>query len=132
MWKFINRLVIADELDYLITKDRAVLHDLFMLTTMPFSKCILLGMWVVFVRPTLVPSSWELVWPLCFVLTGVANAIDLADRFIPKLQSLNCECLFLNQFSMLSANDSIMLLHFFFYKQKKTTLLHSNFYSCII
>ncbi|KAL0342509.1 UNVERIFIED_CONTAM: Cell division control protein 6B [Sesamum calycinum] len=57
-------LVIADELDYLITKDRAVLHDLFMLTTMPFSKCILLG---------------------------IANAIDLADRFIPKLQSLNCK-----------------------------------------
>ncbi|XP_057805085.1 cell division control protein 6 homolog B-like isoform X1 [Salvia miltiorrhiza] len=57
-------LVIADELDYLITKDRAVLHDLFMLTTMPFSRCILLG---------------------------VANAIDLADRFIPKLQSLNCK-----------------------------------------
>ncbi|KAL1566365.1 AAA ATPase [Salvia divinorum] len=57
-------LVVADELDYLITKDRAVLHDLFMLTTMPFSRCILLG---------------------------VANAIDLADWFIPKLQSLNCK-----------------------------------------
>ncbi|XP_042013115.1 cell division control protein 6 homolog B-like isoform X2 [Salvia splendens] len=57
-------LVIADELDYLITRDRAVLHDLFMLTTLPFSKCILLG---------------------------VANAIDLADRFIPKLRSLNCK-----------------------------------------
>ncbi|KAL3615630.1 AAA ATPase [Castilleja foliolosa] len=57
-------LVLADELDYLITKDRAVLHDLFMLTTLPFSKCILIG---------------------------IANAIDLADRFIPKLQSLNCK-----------------------------------------
>ncbi|XP_042045044.1 cell division control protein 6 homolog B-like [Salvia splendens] len=57
-------LVVADELDYLITKDRAMLHDLFMLTTMPFSRCILLG---------------------------VANAIDLADRFIPKLQTLNCK-----------------------------------------
>ncbi|PRQ34435.1 putative Cell division protein Cdc6/18 [Rosa chinensis] len=57
-------LIIADELDYLITKDRAVLHDLFMLTTYPFSRCILLG---------------------------VANAIDLADRFVPKLQSLNCK-----------------------------------------
>ncbi|GER40170.1 cell division control 6 [Striga asiatica] len=57
-------LIIADELDYLITRDRAVLHDLFMLTTMPFSKCIVLG---------------------------IANAIDLADRFIPKLQSLNCK-----------------------------------------
>ncbi|XP_040369512.1 cell division control protein 6 homolog B [Rosa chinensis] len=57
-------LIITDELDYLITKDRAVLHDLFMLTTYPFSRCILLG---------------------------VANAIDLADRFVPKLQSLNCK-----------------------------------------
>ncbi|PWA73453.1 cell division control 6 [Artemisia annua] len=56
--------VIADELDYLITKDRVVLHDLFMLTTLPFSKVILIG---------------------------IANAIDLADRFLPKLQSLNCK-----------------------------------------
>ncbi|KAK7272475.1 hypothetical protein RJT34_29091 [Clitoria ternatea] len=55
-------LIVADELDYLITKDRAVLHDLFMLTTFPFSRCILIG---------------------------VANAIDLADRFLPRLTSLN-------------------------------------------
>ncbi|KAK4779795.1 hypothetical protein SAY87_015901 [Trapa incisa] len=57
-------LVIADELDYLITKDRAVLHDLFMLTALPFSRCILIG---------------------------IANAIDLVDRFLPRLQSLNCK-----------------------------------------
>ncbi|XP_062172760.1 cell division control protein 6 homolog B [Alnus glutinosa] len=57
-------LIIADELDYLITKDRAVLHDLFMLTTFPFSRCIFIG---------------------------IANAIDLADRFLPRLQSLNCK-----------------------------------------
>ncbi|KAG5566998.1 hypothetical protein RHGRI_002530 [Rhododendron griersonianum] len=57
-------LIIADELDYLITKDRAVLHDLFMLTTLPSSRCILIG---------------------------IANAIDLADRFLPRLQSLNCK-----------------------------------------
>ncbi|XAR60725.1 hypothetical protein NMG60_11034208 [Bertholletia excelsa] len=57
-------LIIADELDYLITRDRAVLHDLFMLTTLPFSRCMLIG---------------------------IANAIDLADRFLPKLQSLNCK-----------------------------------------
>ncbi|KAK8707594.1 hypothetical protein V6N13_058649 [Hibiscus sabdariffa] len=36
-------LIIADELDYLITRDRTVLHDLFMLTTFPFSRCILIG-----------------------------------------------------------------------------------------
>ncbi|XP_068668798.1 cell division control protein 6 homolog B-like isoform X2 [Aristolochia californica] len=57
-------LIIVDEMDYLITKDRAVLHDLFMLTTLPFSK---------------------------FILLGISNAIDLADRFLPKLQSLNCK-----------------------------------------
>ena len=33
-----SRVVIANELDYLITKDRAVLHDLFMLTTLSFSR----------------------------------------------------------------------------------------------
>ncbi|XP_024026720.1 cell division control protein 6 homolog B [Morus notabilis] len=57
-------IIIADELDYLITKDRAVLHDLFMLTTLPLSRCVLIG---------------------------IANAIDLADRFLPRLQSLNCK-----------------------------------------
>lgn len=57
-------LIIADEMDFLFTKDRGVLHDLFMLTTLPFSTCILIG---------------------------VANAIDLADRFLPKLKSLNCK-----------------------------------------
>ncbi|KOM52501.1 hypothetical protein LR48_Vigan09g116000 [Vigna angularis] len=62
-------LIVADELDYLITKDRAVLHDLFMLTTFPFSRCILIG---------------------------VANAIDLADRFLPRLTSLNCKPVVVN------------------------------------
>ncbi|KNA03633.1 hypothetical protein SOVF_207250 [Spinacia oleracea] len=57
-------LLIIDELDYLITKDHEVLHELFMLTTLPFSR---------------------------FILIGIANAIDLADRFLPRLQSLNCK-----------------------------------------
>ncbi|KAK4376084.1 hypothetical protein RND71_006761 [Anisodus tanguticus] len=57
-------LIVADELDYLITKDRAVLHELFMLTTLPYSR---------------------------FILIGIANAIDLADKFLPMLQSLNCK-----------------------------------------
>ncbi|KAF2312579.1 hypothetical protein GH714_035131 [Hevea brasiliensis] len=62
-------LIVADELDYLITKDRGVLHDLFMLTTFPFSRCILIG---------------------------IANAIDLADRFLPRLQSMNCKPMVVN------------------------------------
>ncbi|VFQ76593.1 unnamed protein product [Cuscuta campestris] len=75
-------LIVADELDYLITKDRAVLHDLFMLTTFPFSQCILLG---------------------------IANAIDLADRFLPKLQSLNCKPMVIT-FRAYSKNQIIMIL----------------------
>ncbi|KAH0876821.1 hypothetical protein HID58_064215, partial [Brassica napus] len=65
-------LIIADEMDFLITKDRGVLHDLFMLTTLPF-------------------SSSDMYSPPLFICTCVANAIDLADRFLPKLKSLNCE-----------------------------------------
>ncbi|XAR60722.1 hypothetical protein NMG60_11034204 [Bertholletia excelsa] len=75
-------LIIADELDYLITKDRAVLHDLFMLTTLPFSRCILIG---------------------------IANAIDLADRFLPKLQSLNCKPIVIT-FRAYSKDQIIMIL----------------------
>ncbi|KAH9603837.1 hypothetical protein KSS87_005957 [Heliosperma pusillum] len=57
-------VLIIDELDYLITRDREVLHELFMLTMLPSSR---------------------------FILIGIANAIDLADRFLPRLQSLNCK-----------------------------------------
>ncbi|XP_073364572.1 cell division control protein 6 homolog [Aegilops tauschii subsp. strangulata] len=58
----LTRLIIADEMDYFITRDRAVLHDVFMLTNHQFSRCILIG---------------------------IVNAIDPTDRFLPKLQSLN-------------------------------------------
>lgn len=76
------KLVIADELDYLITRDRAVLHDLFMLTTFPYSRCILIG---------------------------IANAIDLADRFLPKLQSLNCKPLLIT-YQAYSKDQIIIIL----------------------
>lgn len=57
-------LLIIDEMDYLISKDQAVLYDLFRLPTFPNSQCMLIG---------------------------ISNAIDLTDRFLPKLQSLNCQ-----------------------------------------
>ncbi|KAF3627146.1 hypothetical protein FXO38_28894 [Capsicum annuum] len=40
---FLARLIFADELDYLFAKDKVVLHKLFMLTTLPFSRFILIG-----------------------------------------------------------------------------------------
>ncbi|KZV25681.1 cell division control protein 6 [Dorcoceras hygrometricum] len=75
-------LVVVDELDCLITKDRTALQDLFMLTTLRFSRCILLG---------------------------IANAIDLADRFMPKLQSLNCKPVVIT-FRAYSKDQIIMIL----------------------
>ena len=51
-------------MDYLISKDQAVLYDLFRLPTFPNSQCMLIG---------------------------ISNAIELTDRFLPKLQSLNCQ-----------------------------------------
>ncbi|CAF1924067.1 unnamed protein product [Brassica napus] len=84
-------LIIADEMDFLITKDRGVLHDLFMLTTLPFSRCILIG-------------------TLCFFFSRVANAIDLADRFLPKLKSLNCKPVVIT-FRAYSKDQILKILH---------------------
>ncbi|KAK9725687.1 hypothetical protein RND81_05G162600 [Saponaria officinalis] len=66
-------ILIIDELDYLITRDREVLHELFILTMLPFSR---------------------------FILIGIANAIDLADRFLPRLESLNSQALIFQQDEM--------------------------------
>ncbi|KAL3696305.1 hypothetical protein R1sor_010381 [Riccia sorocarpa] len=57
-------LLIVDEMDYLITRDQSVLYDLFRLPSLANSRCI---------------------------LVGIANAIDLTDRLLPKLRSLNCK-----------------------------------------
>ncbi|KAG0614152.1 hypothetical protein M758_6G155000 [Ceratodon purpureus] len=57
-------LMIVDEMDYLISRNQEVLYDLFQLATYPNSCCILMG---------------------------IANAIDLTDRFLPKLRSMNCK-----------------------------------------
>ncbi|XP_040992107.1 cell division control protein 6 homolog B isoform X1 [Juglans microcarpa x Juglans regia] len=91
-------LIIVDELDYLITKDRAVLHDLFMLTTFPFSRCILIGSAIIryiikfcFIGFSILCASCIIVSAVIFGFAGIANAIDLADRFLPRLQSLNCK-----------------------------------------
>ncbi|KAL2643065.1 hypothetical protein R1flu_010652 [Riccia fluitans] len=57
-------LLIVDEMDYLITRDQSVLYDLFRLPSLASSRCI---------------------------LVGIANSIDLTDRLLPKLRSLNCK-----------------------------------------
>ncbi|XP_044332036.1 cell division control protein 6 homolog [Triticum aestivum] len=85
----LTRLIIADEMDYLITRDRAVLHDVFMLTNHQFSRCILIG---------------------------IVNAIDPTDRFLPKLQSLNSGLISENTTVLyyLQVTDNMYILIFFY------------------
>lgn len=110
------RLIFTDELDYLITRDRAVLHDLFMLTTFPFSRCILIG---TICGKYLIDMSRSFLYSLflklhatfahdIFAFTGIANAIDLADRFLPRLQSLNCKLIL--YFIMFYLNKHVLFL----------------------
>ncbi|KAJ3289005.1 AAA ATPase [Borealophlyctis nickersoniae] len=62
-------VLILDELDQLITKDQDILYKLFEWTTLPYSR---------------------------LVVIGIANALDLTDRFLPRLKAKNCEPRLLN------------------------------------
>ncbi|KAL1922448.1 uncharacterized protein VTP21DRAFT_9987 [Calcarisporiella thermophila] len=60
---------ILDEIDQLLTKDQDVLYKLFEWASMPDSR---------------------------LVLIGIANALDMTDRFLPRLRAKNCEPQLLN------------------------------------
>jgi cell division control protein 6 len=66
-----------------------------MLTTLPLSRCILIGTVFCVINVHFLKSvsygqtSFKFKVRIC--PPGVANAIDLADRFLPKLKSLNCK-----------------------------------------
>ncbi|KAJ2501925.1 AAA ATPase [Coemansia sp. RSA 1972] len=62
-------LVILDEVDSLLGSRQEVLYRLFELAAQPNSR---------------------------LALIGIANALDLTDRFLPRLQARNCEPLLLN------------------------------------
>lgn len=57
-------IVVLDEIDHLLTKDQELLHNLF---------------------------EWSLVKNSKLVLLGIANALDLTDRFLPRLKALNLQ-----------------------------------------
>ncbi|KAJ3182876.1 AAA ATPase [Gaertneriomyces sp. JEL0708] len=62
-------VVVLDEVDRLITKDQDILYQLF---------------------------EWPMLAHSRLVLIGIANAIDLTDRFLPRLKAKNCEPQLLN------------------------------------
>ncbi|CDS05551.1 hypothetical protein LRAMOSA08079 [Lichtheimia ramosa] len=62
-------VVILDEIDQLATKDQDVLYKIFEWATSPSSR---------------------------LVLIGIANALDMTDRLLPRLRAKNCEPQLLN------------------------------------
>ncbi|KAI9595307.1 P-loop containing nucleoside triphosphate hydrolase protein [Syncephalis fuscata] len=76
-------VVILDEIDHLLTKDQNVLYRLFEWAAQPNAH---------------------------LVLVGIANALDLTERFLPLLCAKNCEPQLLN-FNPYSVNDIIGILN---------------------
>ncbi|RUP50716.1 P-loop containing nucleoside triphosphate hydrolase protein, partial [Jimgerdemannia flammicorona] len=65
----IMHVVILDEIDHLLTKDQDVLYKIFEWPTVPSAR---------------------------LTLIGIANALDMTDRFLPRLRAKNCEPQLLN------------------------------------
>ncbi|KAJ2868427.1 AAA ATPase [Coemansia aciculifera] len=75
-------LVILDEVDSLLGSKQEVLYRLFELAAHPDSR---------------------------LALVGIANALDLTDRFLPRLQARNCVPILLN-FNPYQVNDIVAIL----------------------
>ncbi|KAK3809826.1 MAG: P-loop containing nucleoside triphosphate hydrolase protein, partial [Linnemannia elongata] len=76
-------VAILDEIDQLLTKDQEVLYKLFQWSTTEGSR---------------------------LTLVGIANALDMTDRFLPRLKARNCEpqLLNFNPYQVAEIRDIIM------------------------
>jgi len=73
---------ILDEIDYLITRDQEVLYKLF---------------------------EWPIKSNSRISIIGIANALNMTDRFLPRLKSKNCEPQYLN-FNPYEMKDMINII----------------------
>ena len=82
-------VLILDEIDCLITRDQEVLYKIF---------------------------EWPKLKGSKLVLIGIANAIDMTDRFLPRLKAKNCESqsLFFFFFLLVSVFETVSDLGGFF------------------
>lgn len=78
-----HSVAILDEIDQLLTKDQEVLYKLFQWSTTEGSR---------------------------LTLIGIANALDMTDRFLPRLKARNCEpqLLNFNPYQVAEIRDIIM------------------------
>ncbi|KAG9065633.1 AAA ATPase [Linnemannia hyalina] len=81
--KAVMFVAILDEIDQLLTKDQEVLYKLFQWSTTEGSR---------------------------LTLVGIANALDMTDRFLPRLKARNCEpqLLNFNPYQVAEIRDIIM------------------------
>lgn len=81
--KAVMFVTILDEIDQLLTKDQEVLYKLFQWSTTDGSR---------------------------LTLVGIANALDMTDRFLPRLKARNCEpqLLNFNPYQVAEIRDIIM------------------------
>ncbi|KAJ1971116.1 AAA ATPase [Dimargaris xerosporica] len=75
-------LVVLDEIDSLLTRDQSVLYKLFEWPTLPHSR---------------------------LTLIGIANALDLTDRFLPRLKAKQCMPQLLN-FNPYQVSDIVAII----------------------